>query len=62
MEGIRLYNQWKHDYPKRDKHGTDKEYIMEKNLPFPVFVIVYVAKEFVINVKNRLITVINAVS
>ena len=35
---------------------------MEKNLLFFLFlVIAYAAKEFVINVKNRLITVINAV-
>ena len=24
MEGIRLYNQWKHDYLEWDKHSTDK--------------------------------------
>ena len=35
---------------------------MEKNLLFFLFlVIAYAAKEFVINVKNRLITVINVV-
>ena len=38
MERICLYNQWKHDYLERNKHGTDKVVIHNGKEFIPVYV------------------------